>query len=73
MGMYIPPKPPPFTESPENNPNYQANFQAHQERMFAWQTAVQNAQQELKQEFETASNVRKAADDAMQAMIRNLA
>ncbi len=73
MGMYIPPKPPPFTESPENNPDYQTHFQQHQEKMFAWQTAVQNAQQELKQEFETASNVRKAADDAMEAMIRNLA
>lgn len=74
MGMQIPPQPPPFTEKPgDDNPDYQTHLQAHQEEMFQWQMAVQNAQQEQKQEFETASNVRKSADDALEAMIRNLA
>ena len=74
MGMQIPPKPPPFTEKPgEDNPDYQNHYQQHVEEMFIWQTAVQNAQAEQKQEVEMASNVQKAADEAMEAMIRNLA
>jgi hypothetical protein len=74
MAIQIPPKPPPFTEKPgADNPNYHTNLQAHQEKMFEWQMAVQNAQAEMKQSFELASNTRKAADDAMENMIRNLA
>lgn len=77
MSIKIPPRPPEFNTpaeiNGERNPEYEKAMMKHNEAMFTWQQAVQQAQQEQNRDFEMKSNMSKANNDAMQSVIRNLA
>jgi hypothetical protein len=68
----IPPRPQLETPNPED-PDYANKQLQNQEIMMNWQMAVQEVFNQQKQQAEMKSNLMKKADDAMEAMIRNLA
>jgi hypothetical protein len=68
----IPPRPQLESPSPED-PDFAQKQMENQQIMMNWQMAVQEIFNQQKQEAEMKSNLMKKADEAMEAMIRNLA
>lgn len=72
MSIAIPTKPNDFNEDPDSK-TYGADLMKYQQKLAEYNQAIQAAENSQNQEAETASNMQKANNDAMQGIIRNIA